>query len=354
MRDTSESRRWWWLALATGGGVLVYLLAPILTPFLVSGLLAYLGSPVVERLAGPRLPRGAAVVLVFVALFLLVALVPVIVLPLLEREISVLVRRWPEYLDWVQSTLVPWLQARLGQMVSQPDLDEVKSALLARWQQAGGIAAQLMGAVSRSGLAMLGWLANLVLIPVVTFYLLRDWHRLTAGMERLLPQSVRSEAVALARECDEVLATFLRGQLSVMLSLGVFYSLGLWLTGLELAFLIGMLAGAVSFVPYLGVIVGLLAAGIAAAVQFQEIVPLIWVVVVFGLGQLLEGMVLTPLLVGDRIGLHPVAVIFAVMAGGQLFGFVGVLLALPVAAVVAVLLRYFHRRYVYGEGAEDA
>lgn len=349
----NEYCKWWWMALAVAGGALVYLLGPVLTPFLIAALLAYLGSPVVDRLARRRVPRTVAVVLVFLALVIIVALIPIVILPLLEREVSVLVRQWPEYVEWIRSTVEPWLRARLGEVGPRLDLGEIQNALLAQWQQAGGIAAQILATISRSGLAMLGWLANLVLVPVVTFYLLRDWHRLPTAMEHLLPRSVQPDVMALARECDEVLATFLRGQLSVMVILGMFYSVGLWLAGLKLAFLIGMLAGLVSFVPYLGVIVGLLAAGIAAAVQFQDIVHLVWVAVVFGLGQMLEGMALTPLLVGDRIGLHPVAVIFAVMAGGQLFGFVGVLLALPVAAVTAVLLRYLHRQFIQGTDNKD-
>jgi predicted PurR-regulated permease PerM len=152
--------------------------------------------------------------------------------------------------------------------------------------------------------------------------------------------------VRLASASDEVLSAFLRGQLTVMLALGTIYTVGLWIVGLELALLIGMIAGLVSFVPYLGFIVGILAAGIAAVMQFQEVLPLLYVAIVFMVGQSLEGMLLTPLLVGEKIGLHPVAVIFAVLAGAQLFGFFGILLALPVTAVVMVLLRYTHERYV--------
>jgi predicted PurR-regulated permease PerM len=164
-------------------------------------------------------------------------------------------------------------------------------------------------------------------------------------VRELLPRRSEAVIVKLAQQSDEVLGAFLRGQLLVMLALAFIYSAGLMMMGLDLALLIGMLAGLVSFVPYLGFIVGILAACVAALFQFQELLPLLYVAIVFGVGQMLEGMVLTPLLVGDRIGLHPVAVIFSVLAGGQLFGFVGVLLALPVAAVIAVLLRYLHTQY---------
>jgi predicted PurR-regulated permease PerM len=187
--------------------------------------------------------------------------------------------------------------------------------------------------------------ASFLLIIVVTFYLLRDWDVLVGRVRELLPRKTEPVIVQLAQQSDEVLGAFLRGQLLVMLSLAIVYTSGLMIIGLDLALLIGMMAGLVSFVPYLGFIVGIAAAIIAALFQFQEIMPLLYIAIVFGIGQMLEGMLLTPLLVGDRIGLHPVVVIFAVLAGGQLFGFVGVLLALPVAAVIAVVLRYLHAEY---------
>jgi predicted PurR-regulated permease PerM len=204
---------------------------------------------------------------------------------------------------------------------------------------------------------MAGWLAGMVLIPVVVFYMLRDWDKFIAGINELLPRHVEPTVSKLARESDRVLGAFLRGQLIVMLCLGILYSVGLRLAGLEWSLTIGMLAGVVSFVPYLGVIFGVVTASIAVLIQSQDVVQLIWVLLVFGVGQMLEGMILTPWLVGDRVGLHPVAVIFAVLAGGQLFGFMGILLALPVAAVLAVLLRHLRARYreseFYGEVEES-
>jgi predicted PurR-regulated permease PerM len=229
------------------------------------------------------------------------------------------------------------------------DVEQLKATLTANWREAGGVAARVLESVTRSGLALFGWLVNLVLIPVVAFYLLRDWRELVARIDQMLPRDWAPVMRRLARESDTVLGAFMRGQLLVMLALGLFYTLGLWLVGLELALLIGMLAGLVSFVPYLGFTIGILAALLAGWFQFQEFMPLLWVVMVFGLGQLLESLWLTPRLVGESIGLHPVAVIFAIMAGGQLFGFVGVLLALPVASVSMVLLRYAHQQYLNSE-----
>lgn len=341
----NEVRPWMVLASVVVAGWLVWLLAPVLTPFAAGALLGYLGDPLVDRLQRLRLGRTLAVCVVFAGMFLILVLALLLLVPLIESQVTRLIQSLPAYLDWIQNRVAPWVQERFGSGVEVLDVDQITAVLREHWQQAGGIAAAVLGSISRSGLAVLGWIMTLVLIPVVTFYFMRDWDDLMASVRELLPRRIEPTVVGLARESDEVLGSFLRGQLMVMLALGVIYSGGLWLVGLDLAFLIGMIAGLISFVPYLGSIVGVLAACVAAAVQFTELVPIVLVLVVFGIGQALEGMVLTPLLVGDRIGMHPVAVIFAVLAGGQLFGFVGVLLALPVAAVIMVLLRHAHEHY---------
>jgi predicted PurR-regulated permease PerM len=262
-----------------------------------------------------------------------------------ETQVGALIRSLPGYIDWITESLLPGMQARLGVDPSVFDVEKIKAALAENWKEAGGIAANVVASVSRSGVAMLAWLANLVLIPVLTFYLMRDWDHFVAGVRDLLPRHVERTVVELTGEANERLAAFLRGQFIVMLCLGTIYSVGLSLAGLQTAVLIGMMAGLVSFVPYLGVIVGVVAASIAMLFQTHDLMQLIPVAVVFAIGQMLEGMLLTPLLVGDKIGMHPVTVIFAVLAGGQLFGFLGVLLALPAAAVLAVLVRHARRSY---------
>ena len=342
----SDSQRWLLLALAVVTGWLLYLLAPVLTPFLISALLAYLGDPAVDRLEALRVRRGLGVVAVFAIMFLVALLSIVILLPMLEKQVVSLINSIPRGLEWLQGNLAPRIAAMLDTEVMNIDIPAVRQALIEHWRQVGSLAGLLMTHLGRSGQLLVGWLTYLLLIPVVTFYLLRDWDHLVAAVRDLLPKRLESTVVKLAREIDAVLAEFLRGPLTVMRALAVIYTTGLWLVGLDLAFFIGMLAGVVSFVPYLGVIVGLVVASFAAFLQFQDVVHLAGVAAVFGVGQLLEGMVLSPLLVGDRIGLHPVAVIFAVMAGGQLFGFFGVLVALPVAAIIVVLLRYSRDEYL--------
>ncbi|MDJ0739165.1 MAG: AI-2E family transporter [Gammaproteobacteria bacterium] len=354
----TDTQRVWVLGSVLLAGWLVYLLSPILTPFVISALLAYLGDPLVDRLEARGLKRTPAVVVVFVVLFLLLTLLVLLLVPRIEAQVSQLIAKMPGYLEWLRLNLLPRLQDLLPGDVALFDLNVVQQTLAKHWREAGGLLARAWSSVSGSGLAVLGWLVNLFLIPVLTFYLLRDWDLLVAGVRALLPRRSESIWVRLASEADEVLGAFLRGQLLVMFALGVIYTTGLWLIGLDFALLIGMFAGIVSFVPYLGLIVGIVVAGIASVLQSQGWGDLPWVVVVFVAGQLLEGSVLTPRLVGERIGLHPVAVIFAVMAGGQLYGFFGILLALPVAAVAMVLIRHLVQRYrasgLYGTPLDPA
>ena len=348
--NLSVHLRWQLLALTILIGALFYWLAPVLTPFVVSALLAYLADPLVDRLergwkGGRGLGRTWAVTVVFSLMTLAMIGVVLLLIPLLGSQIERFADSAPRYVAWFRDTALPWLEQRTGLSLESLEPGKLFALLQEHWQQAGGIAASVLGGISKSGLVLLAWIGNLTLIPVVTFYLLRDWDVLVARVYELLPRSVAPTVSSLAKQSDEVLGGFLRGQLSVMAALAAVYSLGLWLVGIDLAFLIGMLAGLVSFIPYLGAIVGIGAGLIAALVQYGDWTHVILVLIVFGVGQTLESMLLTPWLVGDRIGLHPVAVIFAILAGGQLFGFLGVLVALPLAAVIMVLLRYAHEQY---------
>jgi predicted PurR-regulated permease PerM len=326
-------------------GTLLYLLKPILTPFLISFLIAYILSPVVLKLTKWHVPRTLAVVVVFVALISVVTLALVVLIPVIQRQVMAFTLKVPGYIDVAYNVIAPWLTAVVSDAGVNIDLDTLKQQVLEHWQEFGKRLGQLVGYIAQSGLRLAGWLVNLVLIPVVTFYLLRDWDVVIERGRQLLPPQARNRLTRLIVETDSVLASFMRGQLAVMLVLAAVYSTGLWLVGIDLALPIGLLAGLVSFVPYLGFIIGILLAGVAALLQFQDSMVLLWVAGVFGIGQLLESMLLTPYLVGDRIGLHPVAVIFAVMAGGQLFGFFGILLALPMAAAGLVWARHLHEAY---------
>jgi predicted PurR-regulated permease PerM len=337
-------RSWLVLAGLVLIGLLFFQLRPILAPFVIGALIAYLGDPLVDRLE-PRCGRGLAAALVFTVISVFIIGLLIVMVPLLAGQLDSLVRSLPVLYHWLSDTALPWLQTRLGLPEQALPALKVQQTLAENWQSVGKMLANVGRYVTGSGINFLVSLGNLVLIPVVAFYLLRDWDKLVPKVKRLLPLHWQGNASTLARECDEVIGAFLRGQFLVMLALGLIYATGLWAIDLELAFLIGTLSGLASIVPYLGFAVGIIAASVAAMLQFQDWSSLIWVGVVFGIGQLIESYLLTPNLVGDRIGLHPVAVIFAILAGGQLAGFTGVLVALPVAAVIMVFLRHMHEYY---------
>jgi predicted PurR-regulated permease PerM len=341
-------RRLQWTLLALAACWLLWLLAPILTPFVFGAMLGWLGDPVVDRLERMGRSRNTAVMLVFGTMSVLVLLALVVLVPLVEAQIVTLFESLPRYRDWFVGTVLPWLERRTGlELLAWLDPERLFQLVRTHWEQAGGAAATMLGYLSRSGFALLGWIANIVLLPVLTFFFLRDWDLFVGRVAALVPRDHAETVSRLALESSAVLGAFLRGQLLVMLVLGVLYGIGLSLVGLNLGILIGIVAGVLTFVPELGPATVILLGGIAALVQYGDWQHLLGVLAVFSVGQVIESYWLTPKLVGDRIGLHPVAVIFAVLAGGQLFGFLGMLLALPVAAVANVLLRYAHERYTH-------
>ena len=342
------------LALLVGACWLVYLLAPVITPFAISAVLAYFGDPLVDRLQKVsvwrwKVGRTLAVIIVFVLMLSLLTIVLLIIVPLLVEQVRLLIQRLPEWIEWFSGVALPWLAGKVGFDLKYFNSSEFSEMLKDYWHEISTAAFKVMDVISRGGMAVVALVTNLVLIPVVTFYLLRDWDLLIRAIRDLLPRSIESEICHIASDVDKVLSAFFRGQLMVMIALGLIYTIGLSLLGIEFASLIGMGAGLLSIVPYLGSIVGVLVAAVAAIFQFQDVFHLVMVLLVFGVGQSAEGMYLTPKLVGDQIGLHPVTVIFAVLAGGQLFGFLGILLALPVAAVLNVLVRHMHQKYRQSE-----
>ena len=339
-------RRLQWTAIALGALWLLWLLSPILTPFAVAALLGWLGDPLVDRLQLSGRSRNTAVILVFTLMALLLALVLIILVPLIESQLATLVESLPGYQQWFTAVAVPWVERRSGmQLAGWLDLDHMIELVRGNWERAGGVATTVIGYVSRSGFALIGMLTTVLLIPIITFFFLRDWDVIVGRVASMVPRDHIDTVSRLARESSEVLGGFLRGQFLVMVILGVMYGLGLWAVGLDLGILIGIIAGLLTFVPYLGPTSGVVLGVLAALMQYGDWKHVAGVLAVFGVGQIIESYWLTPKLVGDRIGLHPVAVIFAVLAGGQLFGFLGMLLALPMAAVVNVLLRYAHERY---------
>ena len=352
MRIRSKSRPLAWLDLhfATmavamlGFALLLWLLSPILAPFLAAAILAYIFDPAVSKLESRGIPRTAGTVLALLLLIVTVALLMVIILPLFYKEIAQLIEQMPAFMERMRTTVVPWLNDKLGIEIAL-DSASFRQFVSDNMQDASGIAKKVFASLGVGGLAVVGFLINLLLIPVVLFYVLRDWKPLLAGVDATVPRRFHGTINKLAGEIDAVLSEFLRGQLSVMVLMSVFYVAGLWLAGLNFALPVGLITGLLVFIPYLGSGTGLILGTVAAVMQFPSMNGVFMVWAVFGVGQLLEGFVVTPWLVGDRIGLHPVAVIFALLAFGQVFGFFGVLLALPASAAMLVGLRHMQRNY---------
>jgi len=334
-----------WLALAGVAALLLWLLAPVLTPFVVGAVLAYALHPMVERLAARRVPRLLAVIVVEVAALVVVLALALLIVPVLGKELPLLKAQVPPLLDRLNQSLAPWL-GQFGIAIAF-DVASVKAWLtklldanLEDWLAAALSSARIGGSV------LLSFVGNIILVPVVLFYLLSDWPRLIERMQGLVPPRMRSQVKGFLDECDAVLGQYLRGQLLVMMVLSVYYAGALALAGFDLALPLGVFTGMAVAVPYVGFGLGLVMALLAALLQFASLKGVLLVAVVYGVGQLLEGFVLTPRLVGERIGLNPLAVIFALLAFGTLFGFVGVLVALPASAVILVALRRLRAAYV--------
>jgi predicted PurR-regulated permease PerM len=336
---------WGWIAVALVVGGLLYLLSPILAPFLLAAILAYILDPVVERLAGKYVPRTLAVLLVMFGLVALMVAFALVVLPLFTKELRLLAERLPAFIGWLNQHLAPWLERYLG-VVVRFDGETARRFAAELVSDNQDLVGQLLGSLKIGGLAVVAFLVNLLLVPVVLFYMLRDWHSLRERVDAMVPRKVHAKAREILHEVDAVLAEFLRGQLTVILVMSLYYVLALWLARLEFALPIGLITAALVFIPYVGALLGFVLGSIAALMQFDSLWGLAWVWLAFFIGQTLEGMVVTPLLVGERIGLHPVAVIFALLAFGQVFGFFGLLLALPASAALLVALRHLRRAYL--------
>ena len=338
-----ENRINWLIATALTGWLL-YLLAPVLTPFVAAALLAYIGDPLADRLQRLKFPRTIAVVSVFLLTFLFLALLVLLVVPMIRTQVAALMQALPGIIAQAEQVWLPRASDLLG---ISGDSDIGLAAFLSRYSDmAGTWGARAFLSLTKSGGAVFAALLSLFLIPILTFYLLRDFDSIVKRLGALVPSANRETVFKLARDTDDVLGAFLRGQILVMLALSIIYSVGLTLVGLQYAIAIGVVAGLVSFVPYLGFVFGIGLAGLTVVMEPNPLWMLAGVVATFTIAQVIEGSFLTPKLVGDRIGLHPVIVIFSIAAGGQLFGFFGILLALPAAAVLSVLVRFAYRNYL--------
>ena len=353
---TRESRIGFWLAAVAVAGGLVYVLSDVLMPFVAGMLVAYFLDPVADRLEAKGCSRTLATSLITAAFFVIVVALLLLLIPLLQGQVAGFASRVPRYVAALREhagPLLEWLTESLA--------DEEGSLSDA----AGGYAGQVLawaGAVLQKiwsgGMAILNLLSLALITPLVAFYLLRDWDRIVERIDALLPREQASVVRDQVAEIDRTMAGFVRGQATVCLILGTFYGVGLTIVGLDFGLLVGLGTGLISFIPYFGMLVGLAVGFGIALAQFSEWIPIALVAAVFAVGQLIEGNFLTPKLVGEKVGLHPVWIIFALLAGGALFGFTGVLLSVPVAAAIGVLVRFAVGRYLgstlyQGDGDSD-
>ena len=332
-----------------GAALVIFLalrwLGSVLTPFLIGAILAYLGTPVVDRAQARGVPRALSTLLVILFIGLLLAALFFVLIPLVQSEVVSITRRVPDLFNQFTERVAPILEEKLGITLAL-DFESIRAFITENAQEARNFSVRLLSGVKTGGLIVLTVIVNLALIPVVMFYLLRDWNMILDRLDDLLPRRWQAKVRTVAREVDSVLAEFLHGQLLVMVALALYYVIGLSLARLDHALAIGILTGVLVFIPYVGFGLGFLLGLLAAVLEWHGWPGFLAVMAVYGIGQLLENYVLVPFLVGDRIGLHPLAVIFALLAFGELFGFAGVLMALPVSAMLLVGLRHLRKAYV--------
>ncbi|OTG87616.1 AI-2E family transporter [Acinetobacter sp. ANC 4558] len=326
----------------------IYLLKPVVIPFVGAFFIAYFFSPLVDVLHKIGLPRWLSISLVFVGIGLVITWAVWYLVPLVWEQLMYAKASIPKGVHWINFDFLPWFSKFFHLVPLEIDTDQMSKAIMEYVQTNYNVDSiqTLILRLAQSGLNFIQVGGTIVLIPIITFYFLLDWNRMLASFRRLIPRPYEATTLQIAKECHSVLGAFVKGQFLVMVLLGVIYAVGLQIVGLEVGLIIGMVAGLASIIPYLGFAVGIIAAGIATFFQFGlDWFHFAMVGVVFLIGQAVEGYILQPFLLGDKIGLSPVAVVFAVLAGAQLAGFLGMLIALPVAAVIVVLLRHLRDFY---------
>ena len=354
---TARNQALVWIGVLAALVAALMLTSGILLPFVAGMAVAYFLDPFADRLEAWGTSRTVATIIITLIFFAVVILALVLLVPLLQGQVLAFVEKLPQLVSSFLASIAP-IQERVEGLISSDRLEQLRDAAQS---SAGTLIAWVGGVLARiwqGGVAFFNLLSLVVITPIVSFYLLRDWDRIVERVDSWLPRRQAPAIREIFADIDTTVAGFVRGQGTVCLFLAVFYGVGLTIVGLDFGLTIGLATGLISFVPYFGMLVGMgVAAGVAFA-QFTEVLPFVFVFAVFMAGQVVESMFLTPKLVGDRVGLHPVWVIFALLAGGTIFGFTGVLLAVPAAATIGVLIRFFLRRYLesplYGAGGDEA
>ncbi len=341
---TARRQLMFWLAGLVVFGLLLYLLREILLPFVAGMAVAYLLDPIADKLEEWGLSRTMATVLITVLLMVVTLGALFLLLPVVYHQMLDLMSRVPAIVGAVRDYILS-LSETLFETLAPDQIERAREALAGFADNMVGWALGVGEGLVRSGLALVNLMALLFITPIVTFYLLRDWDHLVSRIDALLPRNHAEAIREQLHKIDETLAGFVRGQGLVCLTLALFYAIGLTIAGLDFGLIVGISAGALSFIPYVGAITGFVVGVILAFLQFDDLIRVGAVALVFAIGQVLEGNYLSPKLVGERVGLHPGWVIFGAFAGAALFGFVGVLLAVPATAVIGVLVRFAIERY---------
>lgn len=344
LEKKTNNRFLFWLAVFAIFCIFVYLTRSVVMPFAAGILIGYLFNPLIKKMAKYKINRTFATCIVLG--LLIIAIVPTIILVIgiLNEQISRFITSLP--------TLVPVLVARIEPMFEKigtfiPELapENIKESLQSNTSNAVKIVTSVATKIVRSSFAFVNVISLMVITPIVAFYMMRDWNIFTKKIDDLFPVKSREEIRDIFRQTDKAMSGFIRGQFSVCLILGSIYSIGLYIVGLQLGVAVGLIAGIISFIPYVGTISGFVAAMIIAFIQFDSIGPILQVVTVFAIGQFLESNFLTPKLVGDSVGLHPVWIMFSILAGGVILGFLGIMIAVPVAAIISILIKHFIKKY---------
>lgn len=339
----TSQMRFWLVGLALFLAAL-YVLSGVLTPFVAGLAVAYFLDPLADRLETIVKSRVAATALILLTFFAIVAGVLVALLPLLQAQVTGLISSIPEGVDVVRRFVEPYV-VQLESQLGADEIEKIKGSVGAFAGEGVAWLGGMLKSLFLGGKAFVNALSLVFIMPVVAFFLLRDWDKLVSKVDELLPRTSAATIREQFHQIDATIAGFVRGQATVCLVLGAIYATGLTLVGLDFGLLIGLGTGVLAFVPYVGMIIGLIVAFGVALLQFSDVMPFVLVGLVFAVGQTLDAAALTPNLVGGRVGLHPVWIIFALMTGGALFGFTGVLLAVPTASVVGVLVRFAIGRY---------
>ena len=341
----SENKNWiFWITLLVIFTSLVYVLRSVLLPFVVGIIIGYLLDPLATRLEKLKINRTLAtcLVLLLVAVILIPAVIALV--SMIDEQLALFISAVPKYMESLSQKMEPII-ANIQDNFPNFNKEKFREYLRGNMSNTLKLIGSLLRRVITGSYALLSILSLVLITPIVTFYMLRDWNNFTKKVDSLLPKAYKKEIRTQAKEIDKIISSFIRGQLSVCVILGTFYGIGLSFIGLDLGMLVGFIAGIISFIPYVGSIVGFITAMGIAFAQFADWVPIAQVVGVFAVGQFLEGNFLTPKLVGDSIGLHPVWVMFALLAGGVLLGFLGLMIAVPLAAVIGVLARFAITKY---------